>query len=297
MMQFNKRIVKAAAGTGKTSLLIDEAVKSYTEGKVLYLTFTNENLKSMKEELVSFVGVIPKNIKCKTWTEFLLNEIVRPYRKIMGGPDIKGINFSNLGEIPRLRGIKADNWKYYYDFYGNLYYERLAQFSYKILKSSDNVLKRLESIYKTVLIDEVQDMVGYDLRIIEELYNARLNLVIVGDHRQSTYSTNTGTYLKKYRGINVFDFFSEELHHEKFETLELCHRCPQKVCDLANTLFDDLNLNSSKLNDEGEVFVVSKDNVSLFIQKYKPTILYYNITALKKFKSKLKKDITFESIS
>src|SRR5699024_2190046 len=92
-------------------------------------------------------------------------------------------------------------------------------------------------------------------------------------------------------------FFSEELHYRKFETLELCHRCPQKVCELANTLFEDLNLNSSKLNDEGGAFVVSEDNVSLFIQIYKPTILYYNITALKKFKSKLKNDITFESIS
>src|SRR5699024_9922462 len=118
------------------------------------------------------------------------------------------------------RGIKADNWKYYYDFHGNLYYERLAQFSYVILQSSANVLKRLESIYKTVLIDEIQDMVGYDLRIIEALFKARFNLVIVGDHRQSKYSTNSGTYLRRYRGINVFDFFSEELHHEEFETLE-----------------------------------------------------------------------------
>lgn len=301
MMRYNRRIIKAAAGTGKTTTLIEEAVKRYMDEKVLYLTYTNANLDSMKKDLIESVGIIPNNIKCKTWTEFLLNDIVRPYRTVIDGPEIKGINFCKLGEIPRLRGVKADNWKYYYDFHGNLYYERLAQLSYRILNSSSNVIDRLENIYKTVLVDEIQDMVGYDLKILEALYKARVNLIIVGDHRQSTYSTNAGTFLSRYRGINIFNFFKEELNHEEFETLELCHRCPQVVCDLANTLYDDLNLKSAKSNDSLEdrvgAFIVSKDNIVEFIEQYKPTILYYNITALNKFKTILNKDLNFDSIS
>ncbi len=300
MMPSNKRIIKAAAGTGKTTLLIREAVKNYQEGKVLYLTYTNANLNSMKYDLMDSVGIIPKNIKCKTWTEFLLNECAKPYRKVMGGPEIEGVNFCSLGEIPLLKGITAANWRYYYDSLGRLYYERLAQFSHVILEASDGVIiDRLQKIYTTILIDEIQDMGGYDLKIIEAIYRSNLNLVVVGDHRQATYSTNSGPFLSRYRGVNIFNFFTEVLKHLEFESLDVCHRCPQIVCDLANTLYSDLNMKSIKKVDNEDVgtYLVSMDNVSKFIEHYKPTVLYYNITSLNKFISKLDEDINFESIT
>lgn len=300
MMPSNKRIVKAAAGTGKTTLLIGEAVKNYQEGKVLYLTYTNANLNSMKSDLMESVGIIPKNIKCKTWTDFLLNECARPYRKVMGGPEIKGVNFCLLGEIPRLKGITAANWRYYYDSQGRLYYERLAQFCHAILVASGGVIiDRLEKIYSTILIDEVQDMGGYDLKIIEAIYQSNLNLVVVGDHRQATYSTNSSSYLGRYSGVNIFSFFTEVLRHDNLESLDVCHRCPQIVCDLANTLYSDLNMRSAKsfVQEDIGTYLVSMDNVSKFIEQYKPTLLYYNVSSLKKFITKLNGDIKFESIT
>lgn len=300
MMPSNKRIIKAAAGTGKTTLLIGEAVKNFQEGKVLYLTYTNANLNSMKSDLMDSVGIIPTNIKCKTWTDFLLNECAKPYRKVMGGPEIEGVNFCSLGEIPRLKGITAANWRYYYDFQGRLYYERLAQFCHVILEASGGVIiDRLQKIYTMILIDEIQDMRGYDLKIIEAIYRSNLNLVVVGDHRQATYSTNSGPFLSRYRGINIFNFFTEVLKHDDLESLDVCHRCPQVVCDLANTLYSDLNMKSVKKVDNEDVgtYLVSMDNVSMFIEHYKPTVLYYNISSLNKFISKLDGDINFESIT
>lgn len=301
MMPSNKRIIKAAAGTGKTTLLIGEAVKNYQEGKVLYLTYTNANLNSMKSDLMDSVGIIPTNIKCKTWTEFLLNECARPYRKLMGGPEIAGVNFCSLGEIPRLKGITATNWRYYYDFQGRLYYQRLAQFCHLILEASERaVIDRLEKIYSTILIDEVQDMGGYDLKIIEAIYQSNLNLVVVGDHRQATYSTNSGPFFSRYRGVNIFNFFTEVLGHDNIESLDVCHRCPQIVCDLANTLYSDLNMRSAK-NVGGDkdvgTYLVSTDNVSKFIEHYKPTILYYNISSLTKFLSRINGDMNISSIT
>lgn len=299
-MPSNKRIIKAAAGTGKTTLLIGEAVKNYQEGKVLYLTYTNANLNSMKSDLMDSVGIIPTYIKCKTWTDFLLNECARPYRKVMEGPEIEGVNFCTLGEIPRLKGITTTNWRYYYDFQGRIYYQRLAQFCHVILGASGGaVIDRLEKIYSTILIDEIQDMRGYDLKIVEAIYQSNLNLVVVGDHRQATYSTNSGPFFGKYRGINIFNFFTEVLRHDNIESLDVCHRCPQIVCDLANTLFSDLNMKSVKRVDNVDVgaYLVSIDNVSKFIEHYKPTVLYYNISSLNKFKSKLDGDINFESIT
>lgn len=64
----------------------------------------NKKLISMKYDLMDSVGIIPTNIKCKTWTEFLLNECAKPYRKVMGGTEIEGVNFCLLGEVPRLKG-------------------------------------------------------------------------------------------------------------------------------------------------------------------------------------------------
>ncbi|AND42613.1 UvrD-helicase domain-containing protein [Cytobacillus oceanisediminis] len=300
MMPSNKRIVKAAAGTGKTTLLIGEAVKNYQEGKVLYLTYTNANLNSMKSDLMESVGIIPKNIKCKTWTDFLLNECAKPYRKVLGGPEIGVFNFCSLGEIPRLKGVKAVHWRYYYDSQGRLYYERLAQFCHAILEASAGVIiDRLEKIYSTILIDEVQDMGGYDLKIIEAIYQSNLNLVVVGDHRQATYSTNSDRFLSRYRGVNIFNFFTEVLRHDTLESLDVCHRCPQIVCDLANTLYSDLNMRTAKsvVHEDIGTYLVSMDNVSKFIEQYKPTLLYYNVSSLNKFISKLDGDINFESIT
>lgn len=300
MMPSNKRIIKAAAGTGKTTLLIGEAVLNYEEGKVLYLTYTNANLNSMKNDLMDSVGIIPTNIKCKTWTEFLLNECAKPYRKVMGGPEIEGLNFCSLGEIPRLKGISATNWRYYYDFQGRLYYQRLAQFCHLILEASRGaIIDRLEKIYSTILIDEVQDMGGYDLKIIEAIYRSNLNLVVVGDHRQATYSTNSGPFLSRHRGINIFNFFTEVLGHDNLESLYVCHRCPQIVCDLANTLYSDLNMQSVKkvTNEDVGTYLVSMDNVSKYIEHFRPTVLYYNISSLNKFISNINGEIDFESIT
>lgn len=299
-MPSNKRIIKAAAGTGKTALLIGEAVKNYRNGKVLYLTYTNANLTSMKFDLMDSVGIIPKNIKCKTWTEFLLNECAKPYRKVMGGPEIAGVNFCTLGEIPRLKGITALNWKYYYDSQGRLYYERLAQFCYVILEASGGVIvDRIQKIYTTILIDEIQDMGGYDLKIIEAIYRSSLRLVIVGDHRQATYTTNSGPFLSRYRGVNIFNFFTEVLQHDELESLDVCHRCPQIVCDLANTLYRDLNMQSIMKVTDGDAgtYLVNMDNVTVFIERYNPKVLYYNISSLNQFISKLDGEIKFESIS
>ncbi|QAS57271.1 DNA/RNA helicase [Lysinibacillus fusiformis] len=300
MMPSNKRIIKAAAGTGKTTLLIGEAVLNYKEGKVLYLTYTNANLNSMKRDLMDSVGIIPTNIKCKTWTDFLLNECAKPYRKLVGGPEIEGLNFCSLGEIPRLKGIKATNWRYYYDFQGRLYYQRLAQFCHLVLEASRGaIIDRLEKIYTTILIDEVQDMGGYDLKIIEAIYRSNLNLVVVGDHRQATYSTNSGTFLNRYRGINIFNFFTEVLGHHNLESLDKCHRCPQIVCDLANTLYSNLNMQSVKkvTNEDVGTYLVSMDNVSKYIEHFMPTVLYYNISSLNKFISNMNGEIDFESIT
>lgn len=95
-----------------------------------------------------------------------------------------------------MKGITAANWRYYYDSQGRLYYERLAQFCHAILVASGGVIiVRLEKIYSTILIDEVQDMGGYDLKIIEAIYQSKLNLVVVG-------RPSAGNLFNKFRSFS-----------------------------------------------------------------------------------------------
>ncbi|MGP7817842.1 UvrD-helicase domain-containing protein [Niallia sp. 01092] len=157
----------------------------------------------------------------------------------------------------------------------------------------------IDSKNSTILIDEIQDMGGYDLKIIEAIYRSSLNLVVVGDHRQATYSTNFGPFLSKYRGVNIFNFFTEVLKHDNLETLEVCHRCPQIVCDLANILYSDLNMQSAKKveKEDAGTFLVSMDNISLFLNIISQQYSYYDIRALRKFRSFLDEECNFESIT
>ena len=286
-MQRVKRVVKAGAGTGKTKLLIDNALGLVDEGKVLYLTYTTNNLKSMKQDIVKREGLISSKIICRTWQEFLYNDLAKPYRKMIGIPEIKGLDFRQLGEIPRVKGVTSDSLSYYMNINNELYSQRLAQFCLKSNEATDyKVFHRIPKIYKTILIDEIQDLNGHDLDILKILYELDCNIIMVGDNRQATYSTNNSPKYSRYAGDKIFDFFKEEMGIENIENLELCYRCNQRICDFANGLFEDLNLISHHSEDipegDGIILLESIEDMTDHINTYKPAILYYSKPSLRK---------------
>lgn len=286
-MQRVKRVIQAGAGTGKTTLLIDSALSLLEEGKVLYLTFTNNNLKSMKQDIINRNGIFSSKITCRTWQEFLYNDLAKPYRKVATVPEIKGLDFKELNKIPIIKGVTSDHLSYYLNSNSELYSQRLAQFCIKVNeKTNQQVIRRISKIYKTILIDEIQDLNGYDLDIIKLLFELDCNIILVGDGKQATYSTNNSPKYKRYSGNKIFDFFEKEMKFKNIEKLELCYRCNQEICDFANSLFDDLNLVAYKkernLNEEGIIFLKSKKEMENHINKYRPLILYYSKPSLKK---------------
>ncbi|WP_088036417.1 UvrD-helicase domain-containing protein [Evansella clarkii] len=288
-MQYDKRIIKAGAGTGKTTLLINQALNFKSEGKVLYLTYTRNNLRSMKEDIVNINGVLPKEVECRTWIEFLLNELAKPYRKMVGMPPIEGLDNTLESEIPRRKGVHSNTKRFYINQQNKLYSERLAQFIDVINKKTKGcIFDRIERMYSTILIDEIQDLNGYDLEILRELFQLSCNIIIVGDHRQSTYSTNTSTKHRKYKNDKIFNFFREEMGITDIEELKKCYRCNQAICDFVNQLFEDLNLVADSMREEKEgegIFLLkTQADLSKYIEKNQPTILYYNATTLKKIK-------------
>ncbi|GEL07065.1 DNA/RNA helicase superfamily I [Salisediminibacterium halotolerans] len=258
-----------------------------SEGKVLYLTYTRNNLKSMKNDIASKPGGLSESIECRTWIEFLFNEMAKPYRKMVKMPLIEGLDDTLESKIPKRKGLTSNSKGYYINRNNHLYSERLAQFVDVINKIiNGRIYNRIEKIYSTVLIDEVQDLNGYDLEIIRNIYNLSCNVIIVGDHRQSTYSTNTSRKHSIYKNDKIFNFFIKEMGIEHLEQLEVCYRCNQEICDFVNALYDDLKLiedpHRERQEDEGIVKLNNQQELLNYTKNYSPTILYYNVKTLNK---------------
>jgi len=80
-MNCKNKLIVAAAGSGKTSLLVNRALKQ--TGNVLITTFTEANEGEIKKKLLERAKCFPKNVVVQTWFSFLLQHGVRPYQSAM----------------------------------------------------------------------------------------------------------------------------------------------------------------------------------------------------------------------
>jgi DNA helicase II / ATP-dependent DNA helicase PcrA len=274
------KLIIAAAGSGKTELIVQAALASAK--KILIVTYTNENLAVLRERIIQSVGFIPPHIKILSWFSFLLKETVRPYQNILyDGRRICSLNFEAVPQF--LKYIPQENTSaYYFTKAGKIYRDRVSNFAYRInLKSSGYVTRRLEKIYDEIYIDEVQDLAGWDLEILDLLMNSNLSLTFVGDIRQATFSTNYSTKNKQYKGSSIIKWF--ELKEKKgkcsIEYRTESFRCNQIICDFADKLCPDLDKTISqnfiKTGHDG-VFLLRSKYIQSYIEKYSPRILRHN---------------------
>ena len=90
----NNKLIIAAAGSGKTTYLVNEAIKQKAE-RVLITTYTQANEAEIKKKLFKINKCIPENINIQTWFSFLLKHGVRPYQPILFEKKIKGLLLVN----------------------------------------------------------------------------------------------------------------------------------------------------------------------------------------------------------
>jgi DNA helicase-2/ATP-dependent DNA helicase PcrA len=103
----------AAAGSGKTTFIIDEAIMK--KAVALILTYTIENKNEIRRKIITKLGYIPPNIEVQTWFDFLLSNGVRPYQGLMHEELYdKHIGFILTNEISGLRYRKKDGTPIYY---------------------------------------------------------------------------------------------------------------------------------------------------------------------------------------
>jgi DNA helicase-2/ATP-dependent DNA helicase PcrA len=273
----NNKLIIAGAGSGKTTFLIDEAIK-HRDKKILITTYTQANEVEIKNKIIEKINYIPENITVQTWFSFLLKHGVRPYQGIIFDKRINGLILVNSKSAMFVR--KADTEKYYFTKDVKIFSDKISEFVCAVNEETKGaVVSRISKIYSKIFIDEVQDLAGYDLELIKLLFNSKSEVLLVGDPRQGTYSTNSSSKNKQYKKANVVNYFFQDksIKIETDETsLLVNYRCNGPICSLSNNLFKNFARTKSgnySVSGHDGVFFIKEKDVEDYLQKYNPVQL------------------------
>ncbi len=99
----SKNIVKiSAAGAGKTWDICHDALAVTEAGdkKVLITTYTNRGANSIRNEIrKQNQGVLSPQVHVKTWYEFLMSDLIKPYQSSLEGVSINEIKTFDFSEM------------------------------------------------------------------------------------------------------------------------------------------------------------------------------------------------------
>jgi DNA helicase-2/ATP-dependent DNA helicase PcrA len=174
MTTTKNRLFIAAAGSGKTQLIINEAIKktkSNLEAKILITTFTEANKAEIKRK---FKNKQPKNVTVQSWFSFLIQHSVKPFQgtfdKKLQDFKVKGLYLINKQSA---KGIPENEVIKYYFLNNKIYSDKLSKFAAGGGKENRKIenrknfvsytINRLSEIFTDIYIDEAQDLAGNDI--------------------------------------------------------------------------------------------------------------------------------------
>lgn len=285
-MQSNNIIRVEAAGAGKTYRICQEALELAghieTFKRILILSYTNRGVESIKTELCKQnFGVLDSKIEIMTWYRFLLNEMIKPYQsELFAINEVKSIDFFDA--YGTINYKKKGTRERYITSNGDIKSSVASELILHIDKITEGkVIKRLADIYAHIFVDEIQDMAGYDLNIIEILMRSNIAITCVGDNKQATFKTNNSIKNKRKSGTNIWDFF-QNMIVEGMVILRknlTSRRFNNEICSFANEVYpNENNINTSMNEKTGHdgVFILAVKDVSKYYDYYSPTVLKYD---------------------
>lgn len=286
------KLVFAGAGAGKSTIAVASALAPSDDSrKVLLVTYTESNQKELLSKFCNINTTKPSHIRIKGWFQFLLEDLVRPYQCCVVPRRIKNIVFNVSNPHQRrnrsIPGTAAEiNGTFNPRHYLTSAEERahtmfLSQLACAInAKTEGAVMRRIASVYRLIIIDEIQDLVGWDYVVLDALAASGVELLCVGDFRQTIYAT---TYTKKapVSAEEKLAFFNARRFD--VEALTANHRSVQPICDFADKIHSgvlDYGASESRVADipaefseHVGVFTVDSEKVSDYLDKYNPVIL------------------------
>lgn len=269
----------AAAGSGKTTLLVNKACEIKSPENVLILTYTDSNENEIRQKFHKIEGYIPENVCVQTWFSFLFQFYIKPYQNYLTDDDfqIKGLVITSNESLTRR--FSKNQWKsYYFTKEHRALGEKLSELALDCNEKSNGLpLNRLTNIFEHIFIDEVQDLAGYDLDLLKQLFLSNSEIILAGDPRQTTFLTNhNGRKNKKYRDGKLLEYLQlqKELKNKyevDFKTLNKSWRCCQEICDFASKVSKDFPLTVSK-NEANVpikgVFLIKSEEREAFMKIY-----------------------------
>ncbi len=304
----NNKLIIAAAGSGKTTYLVNQALENNYDA-ILITTFTEENEREIRNQIISKKGYVPSNITIKTWFSILLQHGVRPYQSVLHPKihesdvgfyltneksgkklDVTGKPILNNGH-PVYWG-ESDFLKCYFTASFKIFSDKISKFVIGTDKAlNGEIISRISRIYKHIYIDEVQDLAGFDLDIVKLLFKSNSSILLVGDPRQVTYQTHYSIKYEKYANGRIKTFVRNELG-KKIEcevdevTLSVSHRNNQLICDYSARLYPDLptpvacKCIGCRANDEHlGVFIIKPSQVNQYLKIFNPIQLRWSTTS------------------
>ena len=275
------KVIVAGAGAGKTTYVVREAIKN-KDKRILITTYTQANEGEIRSKFVEENGCVPGHVTIQTWFSFLLQDGVRPYQ---------GRRFKDrIGRLVLMNGASAlytkeTDRKHYLTDEGLIYSDKIAKLAVSCnTLSGGAVIKRIEGIYDIIYVDELQDITGNDLDFLKLIAASTCDLVMVGDPRQGTYSTNNSAKNGKVRKdkTKLVDFFAGDKTLNisvDNTTLGTNYRCFSTICDLSNKLYPAMaavTSGYSAIDGHQGLFLVKKADTEAYLAKYRPMQLRWN---------------------
>lgn len=230
------RSILAVAGGRKTQSIVDDCGSCLEDRRILVLGYTTASQDELATRIRA-TGVHGHRVEVMGWFAFLLQHLVRPYLPLLyEGRRLAGLNFD--GDPGRY----AKDAERFLDKDSRAYKLHLAKLAHDVMVSSnDGAIDRLEHIYDEIYIDEVQDLGGWDLEVIQALLQSKLRITMVGDMRQALLSTNVrDPKNRQYRKEKIFAWFQLM---EKKGLLEITqkpttYRSNQVIATFSDSIFD-----------------------------------------------------------
>ena len=282
----------AGAGAGKTTFLVERALS--LPGYTLIVTYTIRNSEEIRAKIRELNhGVVPGNIEVLPWDTFLIQHGARPFRRSLcfsngkPAPKISGMLFVNSQDDGAPRWMNSRQCGYYMTTLGKIYSDKLANYVCQCDDASGgSVINRITGCYNRIYIDEVQDLAGYDLEIVNRLlHQNQAEIVMTGDPRQFIFRTHWEKKNQPYNTGKIDAYVTDKCGDTEcsidYITLNRSYRCRPELCSFSSQLYDEFppveSRTAYKDSLHDGVFLVRNEDVDYYLQKIHPIQLRWDV--------------------
>jgi len=193
---------------------------------------------------------------------------------------IEGLQWEEGRSVPYIP--ETNTSAHYFAGDSLIYSDKISKFICECdRKTGGAVMRRLAQRFDHIFVDEIQDMAGYDIDVLELILKAGIKLTLVGDHRQATLKTNQGKKNSAFGGINIINKFKawEKAGLATLTYDQHTHRCHQRIADLGDRFFPNepatKSLNDAVTGHDG-VFIVASKQVDAYVATFTPQVLRFD---------------------